>query len=64
LSEECGWDWDVGGMEGVWTGSGSAVRVVAGLSNLIGVGGSLSRRSGRMEAHPRAAHGCAKSYFP
>ena len=33
LSRECGWDWDVGCVEGVWTGSGSAVRVVAGLSN-------------------------------
>jgi hypothetical protein len=33
LSRECGWDWDVGCVEGDWTGSGSAVRVVAGLSN-------------------------------
>jgi hypothetical protein len=32
LSRECGWNWDAGGMEGVRTGSGSAVRVVAGLS--------------------------------
>jgi hypothetical protein len=25
LSRECGWDWGVGCMEGVWIGSGSAV---------------------------------------
>jgi hypothetical protein len=33
LSRECGWDRGVRCVEGVWTGSGSAVRVVAGLSN-------------------------------
>jgi hypothetical protein len=38
LSRECGWDWDGGGgMEGVWTGSTSAVRVVSGLSNQAAV---------------------------
>ena len=33
LSMESGWDWGVGCVEGIGIGSGSAVRVVAGLSN-------------------------------
>jgi hypothetical protein len=36
LSGEREWDWDVGCVEGGWTGSGSDVRVVAGLSNYCG----------------------------